>query len=308
MLAGVFIFGYGAARFVVEYFRNPDDHLADFAMRTGLSMGQWLTIPMLLLGLYLIVTSGRRDPIMAGDTDESEDASPANGRAAPLDRQNPVPLTEELRARIARDGPIGVADYIAAANQHYYASRDPLGEEGDFTTAPEISQMFGELVGLWLADLWLRAGRPAGVRYVELGPGRGTLADDALRAMRAASWRRRSSWWRPARCSAAQRACCRGALARCSGDAPEGALLVVATNFSTRCRCGMGEGDGGWRELVVAARGGLPPSGARSPAPALRPAQRRRHDREARRPADAPCALAQRLGGRAGGADRRLRP
>jgi phosphatidylglycerol:prolipoprotein diacylglycerol transferase len=76
MLAGVFIFGYGAARFVVEYFRNPDDHLADFAMRTGLSMGQWLTIPMLLLGLYLIVTSGRRDPIMAGDTDESEGREP----------------------------------------------------------------------------------------------------------------------------------------------------------------------------------------------------------------------------------------
>jgi phosphatidylglycerol:prolipoprotein diacylglycerol transferase len=76
MLAGVFIFGYGAARFVVEYFRNPDDHLADFAMRTGLSMGQWLTIPMLLLGLYLIVTSGRRDPIMAGDTDEREGREP----------------------------------------------------------------------------------------------------------------------------------------------------------------------------------------------------------------------------------------
>jgi phosphatidylglycerol:prolipoprotein diacylglycerol transferase len=72
----VFVFGYGAARFVVEYFRNPDDHLADFAMRTGLSMGQWLTIPMLLLGLYLIVTSGRRDPIMAGDTDEGEGREP----------------------------------------------------------------------------------------------------------------------------------------------------------------------------------------------------------------------------------------
>jgi len=95
-----------------------------------------------------------------------------------------VPLTEQLRARMARDGPISVADYVAAANDHYYASRDPLGEDGDFTTAPEISQMFGELIGLWLADLWLRAGRPAGVRYVELGPGRGTLADDALRAMR----------------------------------------------------------------------------------------------------------------------------
>jgi phosphatidylglycerol:prolipoprotein diacylglycerol transferase len=65
MLAGVFIFGYGVARFVVEFFRNPDEHLTEFAMRTGMSMGQWLTIPMLLLGLYMIVTSRRRDPIMA---------------------------------------------------------------------------------------------------------------------------------------------------------------------------------------------------------------------------------------------------
>lgn len=70
---------------------------------------------------------------------------------------------------------------MAAANAHYYATRDPLGAAGDFTTAPEISQMFGELIGIWIADLWSRAGRPP-FRYVELGPGRGTLAADALRA------------------------------------------------------------------------------------------------------------------------------
>jgi SAM-dependent MidA family methyltransferase len=75
---------------------------------------------------------------------------------------------------------------MAEANAHYYAGRDPLGIAGDFITAPEISQMFGELVGIWLADLWTRAGRPAKARYVELGPGRGTLAEDALRAMRGA--------------------------------------------------------------------------------------------------------------------------
>src|ERR1044071_10117158 len=94
------------------------------------------------------------------------------------------PLEEALRARIAAQGPITVADYMAAANAHYYATRDPLGAAGDFTTAPEISQMFGELIGIWLADLWLRAGTPEMTRYVELGPGRGTLAEDALRAMR----------------------------------------------------------------------------------------------------------------------------
>ncbi|MBX3560260.1 MAG: SAM-dependent methyltransferase [Sphingomonas sp.] len=75
---------------------------------------------------------------------------------------------------------------MAAANAHYYATRDPLGVKGDFTTAPEISQMFGELIGVWLADLWTRAGAPAEAAYVELGPGRGTLAADALRAMKAA--------------------------------------------------------------------------------------------------------------------------
>jgi NADH dehydrogenase [ubiquinone] 1 alpha subcomplex assembly factor 7 len=75
---------------------------------------------------------------------------------------------------------------MATANAHYYASRDPLGRGGDFITAPEISQMFGELIGLALADVWLRAGGPAETAYVELGPGRGTLAVDALRAMRAA--------------------------------------------------------------------------------------------------------------------------
>lgn len=84
--------------------------------------------------------------------------------------------------QIAAARAMTVADYMAAANAHYYATRDPLGAAGDFTTAPEISQMFGELVGIWIADLWMRAGSPA-FRYVELGPGRGTLAADALRAM-----------------------------------------------------------------------------------------------------------------------------
>lgn len=91
-------------------------------------------------------------------------------------------LPERLARAITLAGPISIAQYMAAANAHYYATRDPLGAGGDFTTAPEISQMFGELIGLWLADLWDRAGRPD-VAYVELGPGRGTLAADALRAM-----------------------------------------------------------------------------------------------------------------------------
>lgn len=93
-------------------------------------------------------------------------------------------LADQLRTRIAADGPIGVDDFMAAANTHYYATRDPLGPGGDFVTAPEISQMFGEIVGAALADVWVRAGRPTDAIYVELGPGRGTLAADALRVMR----------------------------------------------------------------------------------------------------------------------------
>ena len=93
-----------------------------------------------------------------------------------------APLPDRLARAITLAGPMPVSQFMAAANAHYYATRDPLGAAGDFTTAPEISQMFGELVGLWCADLWDRAGRPD-VAWVELGPGRGTLAADALRAM-----------------------------------------------------------------------------------------------------------------------------
>ena len=80
-------------------------------------------------------------------------------------------------------GPLPLARVMAVAADTYYASREPFGVAGDFVTAPEISQMFGELVGLWLADLWQRAGAPAAVHLAELGPGRGTLMADALRAI-----------------------------------------------------------------------------------------------------------------------------
>lgn len=97
-----------------------------------------------------------------------------------------TPLTEILLRRIAAAGPITVADYMAEALLHpehgYYATRDPFGAAGDFTTAPEISQMFGELIGLALAQAWLDQGRPAPFTLAELGPGRGTLMADILRA------------------------------------------------------------------------------------------------------------------------------
>src|SRR5436190_1179199 len=83
--------------------------------------------------------------------------------------------------RTKAEGPITVEAFMEACNAYYYATRDPLGAKGDFTTAPEISQMFGELVGASLADCWKRAGSPEDAIYVELGPGRGTLSADALR-------------------------------------------------------------------------------------------------------------------------------
>ena len=96
------------------------------------------------------------------------------------------PLEAELRRRIAINGPLTLEAFMGLALSHpqhgYYTTRDPLGASGDFVTAPEISQMFGELIGLWAAEVWTRMGAPAPLRLVELGPGRGTLMADALRA------------------------------------------------------------------------------------------------------------------------------
>jgi NADH dehydrogenase [ubiquinone] 1 alpha subcomplex assembly factor 7 len=93
-----------------------------------------------------------------------------------------------IARRIALTGPISIADFMAEALGHprlgYYRTALPVGAAGDFTTAPEISQMFGELLGAWLAERWLAMGRPQPVVLVELGPGRGTLMADALRATR----------------------------------------------------------------------------------------------------------------------------
>jgi SAM-dependent MidA family methyltransferase len=98
-----------------------------------------------------------------------------------------TPLEIEIGRIIAVDGPISIARYMALALTHpahgYYATRDPFGARGDFVTAPEISQMFGELLGLWAAAVWQRMGAPTQVNLVELGPGRGTLMTDALRAL-----------------------------------------------------------------------------------------------------------------------------
>jgi NADH dehydrogenase [ubiquinone] 1 alpha subcomplex assembly factor 7 len=145
-----------------------------------------------------------------------------------------TPFERALLERLRSEGPITVEAYMGACNEYYYATRDPLGAAGDFTTAPEISQMFGELVGAALADVWRRAGSPANVRFVELGPGRGTLSADALRVMRSAGLDppvhlvETSPTLRRAQLAAVPGAIHHGRIEDLPGDAP---LLVIANEF-----------------------------------------------------------------------------
>lgn len=100
-----------------------------------------------------------------------------------------TPLARELKTLIRNNGPIPLSAYMALCLGHprlgYYMTRDPFGEKGDFITAPEISQMFGELLGLWAVAVWQAMGEPENLHLIECGPGRGTLMKDALRAARA---------------------------------------------------------------------------------------------------------------------------
>lgn len=100
-------------------------------------------------------------------------------------------LLDRVRGLITREGPLSVARYMDIClhdpEEGYYATRPRLGEAGDFITAPLVSQMFGEILGLWAAEVWIRLGRPEQVRLVELGPGHGVMLGDALRAAKLAS-------------------------------------------------------------------------------------------------------------------------
>ena len=95
-------------------------------------------------------------------------------------------LGQKIARRIRAEGPLSVAAYMAMVLHDpeggYYARRDPIGAQGDFITAPEISQVFGELIGVWCAVTWDQLGRPDPVILAELGPGRGVLIGDLLRA------------------------------------------------------------------------------------------------------------------------------
>ena len=164
LIAGAFGVLYGVARIFCEFFRDPDPRLEDLG--GGLTMGMVLSAPLIVIGVALIAWSLR---------------AAARGTAMSA-------LGDQIKTMIAANGPITVERFMELAladpDHGYYMNRDPFGTEGDFTTAPEISQMFGELIGLWAAEVWTSMGRPNPVRLIELGPGRGTLMSDALRAAR----------------------------------------------------------------------------------------------------------------------------
>ena len=175
LILGSFIAIYGLARIAGEFFREPDPQLG--FLWGGLTMGMLLSVPMIIAGAILIVMAWRRE---APEHDTEVDLRQAVTEFSPLQ--------SEIQKLIRSSGPMPVWRYMELCLTHpehgYYVSRDPLGREGDFTTAPEVSQMFGELLGLWTASVWKAIGSPPMLRLVELGPGRGTMMADALRALR----------------------------------------------------------------------------------------------------------------------------
>ncbi|QXT40783.1 class I SAM-dependent methyltransferase [Gymnodinialimonas ceratoperidinii] len=188
-------------------------------------------------------------------------------------------LKDRMIARIARMGPMTLADYMAEClhdpQYGYYATRDPLGRRGDFITAPEISQMFGELVGLWLAQVWMDQGGGT-VRLVELGPGRGTLMADVLRATRAVPGFHDAVELHLVEASPTLRAVQSEALASYDpqfhdslGDVPEGPMLLIANEFfdALPIRQFQMNDAGDWQERQVGASDGALIWGLAPPAP-----------------------------------------
>src|SRR5690349_17686346 len=176
-----------------------------------------------------------------------------------------APLLDEIRRRIAVSGAMPVADYMRLCltdPQHgYYVKRDPLGAGGDFTTAPEISQMFGELIGVWMATVWRQMGAPENFRIVELGPGRGTLMDDALRATKAVPGFRQAAVLHLVEISPALREVQERRLAKTGlailwhdrlEDVPGGPSIIVANEFIDALPVHQAvRREDGWHERVV---------------------------------------------------------
>lgn len=178
-----------------------------------------------------------------------------------------TPLATLLARRIAATGPMTVAEFMAECLLHpvhgYYTTQEPFGTAGDFTTAPEISQMFGELLGLWLAQAWLDQGAPPRLTLAELGPGRGTLMADALRATRGVPGFHAAARVALVEASARLRAMQRDRLEGydvtwldSAADLPEAPLFLIANEFFDALPVRQFVRDpGGWRERVVGLDG-----------------------------------------------------
>lgn len=193
------------------------------------------------------------------------------------------PLELEIRRLIAAAGPMPVAQYVSLCLTHakhgYYVTRDPFGAGGDFITAPEVSQMFGELVGLWAAAVWKMMGAPENVRLVELGPGRGTMMRDALRAMNVAPAFRKAIVVHFVEVSPTLEKAQRETLAKAGAlihwhrdlsEVPAGPVIILANEFLDALPVHqMIKHSDGWHERVVAinAAGNLVLGSSAHPVP-----------------------------------------
>jgi NADH dehydrogenase [ubiquinone] 1 alpha subcomplex assembly factor 7 len=190
-----------------------------------------------------------------------------------------TPLEGLLIRRIAAMGPVSLADYMAECLLHpehgYYTTREAFGAAGDFTTAPEISQMFGELLGLCLAQSWLDQGQPSPFTLAELGPGRGTLMADTLRATRGVPGFHAAAEVALVEASPRLRAEQRANLGAHPAtwldditDLPDAPLFLIANEFFDALPVRQFTRDaGGWRETMVGLRDGALTLGLSDPAP-----------------------------------------
>ncbi|MDR9427294.1 MAG: SAM-dependent methyltransferase [Salibaculum sp.] len=188
-----------------------------------------------------------------------------------------TPLGNLLARRIAATGPMPLSDYMAECLLHpkhgYYSTRDPLGQAGDFITAPEVSQMFGEVIGLALAQAWMDQGAPAAFVLAELGPGRGTLMADALRATAGVPGFHAAAQVILIEASAPLRAQQAERLPQARHidglDAlPAAPLFLVANEFFDALPIRQFQRDpGGWREVMVGLEGEALRPGLSDPAP-----------------------------------------
>jgi SAM-dependent MidA family methyltransferase len=188
-------------------------------------------------------------------------------------------LADLLIRRITATGPISVADYMADCLLHpeygYYSTRDPFGTKGDFTTAPEISQMFGEMLGLCLAQSWMDQGAPASFTLAELGPGRGTLMADVLRATKSVAGFRDAAQVHLVEASPVLRARQRDTLRDTpvtwhdtAATLPDAPLFLLANEFFDALPIRQFVRTGGaWRERQVGVKDGALCFGLGSPAP-----------------------------------------